>query len=63
MSMNFFANQLEYIAAVTRALNALPTDEYLYVHVELREEGTGRKIGQWSDEISNEDWSFEEVSE
>jgi len=58
----WFVEHLDYIAAVTRALNALPEGKDFYVHVELREEGTHTKAGQWSDEIGPGTWYFEEVS-
>ena len=62
MSMTYFQEQLDYIAAVTRALNAMPdpTDRNFYIHVELREEGTHRKVGSWSDEIASDAWYYSE---
>ena len=36
----FFQPHLEYIAAITRALNNIPSNEDFYVHVELREADT-----------------------
>lgn len=64
MSMTLFVEQLRYITAVTEALNALEVnDEHFYVHVELREEGTHRKVGEWSDEIAGDAWYFNETEE
>lgn len=61
--MTFFIEHLEFLAAVTRMLNTIPESEHYYIHVELREEGTHRKVGAWSDEIAKDAWYFEEVSE
>ncbi len=61
--MTYFAKHLAFLAAVTEALNKLPTNTDFYVHVELRETGTHRKVGEWSDEISGEDWYFSETGE
>jgi len=60
--MTYFAEHLDYIAKVTAALNALPPSKDFYVHVELREEGSHSKVGEWSDEISNDAWYYEETS-
>lgn len=59
MSFPMFQENIEYIAAVTKALNALPSGKDFYVHVELREEGSHEKCGQWCDEIANDAWYFE----
>ncbi|MCU6480493.1 hypothetical protein [Arthrobacter sp. A2-55] len=61
MAFPKFAEQLEYIAAVTKALNAMPTpssDVGFHLHVELRENDTYRKAGEWSDEIAPDSWSY-----
>lgn len=59
MSHTFFQEHLEYIAAVTKALNALPETKDFYVHVELREGGSHETAGKWSDEIAADAWYFE----
>ncbi len=56
--MTYFAKHLRFLAAVTEALNQLPRTDEFYVHVELREAGSGEKLGQWSDEISRDDWYY-----
>lgn len=61
MGATWFAEHLDYISAVNKALNALPEAKDFYVHVELREEGTGKTVGQWSDEIAPDAWYFEEL--
>ena len=58
--MTYFAEHLAYIADVTRMLNALGTNSDYYVHVELREEGTHRKVGVWSDEVAPDSWYYNE---
>jgi hypothetical protein len=63
MHMTYFAENLAYIAAVTEALNKLPESKDLYVHVELRENDTHRKIGAWSDEIAGDAWYYMENAE
>ena len=55
----FFQPHLEYIAAITRALNNIPSNEDFCVHVELREADTHKKVGAWSDEIAHGDWYFD----
>ncbi len=57
--MTYFVEMLRYLTAVTEALNKLPTCKDIYVHVELREEGTHRKLGEWSDEIASDTWYFD----
>lgn len=59
--MPWFSDHLDFLGAITKALNALPTNDHFYVHAELREEGTHRKVGQWSDEIGPDSWYFEEA--
>lgn len=59
MIQTFFVDHLSFIHEVTKALNALPTNSDFYIHVELREEGTHRKVGEWSDEIAPDAWYFE----
>lgn len=65
MTNTWFSDHLDYIGSVTKALNALPpsTQTDFYIHVELREEGTYRKVGQWSDEIGPDSWYFEEAGD
>jgi hypothetical protein len=62
MAGSWFHEQLAYIADVTAWLNRQQTPKGFYLHVELREEGSHAPVGRWSDEISGEDWYFEEVS-
>ena len=59
MARIFFEPHLDYIAAITRALNNLPDNEDFYVHVELRESDTHEKVGAWCDEIANDAWYFD----
>ena len=60
-SIQLFKEQLDYIAEVTSVLNNhLPEGGDIYVHVELRD-AFGTKIGQWSDELAHDNWSFEMV--
>lgn len=59
MTLPMFIENLEYVTAVTRALNALPQTKDFYVHVELRMEGEHTKVGQWCDEIAGDAWYFE----
>ena len=61
--MMLFEKHLNFIAAVTKALNTIPLNDDFYVHVELREEGTHRRVGAWSDEIGDSDWYFEADSD
>lgn len=61
MSNRYYVEHLRYITAVTDALNTLPESDGLYIRVELREEGTDRVVGKWSDEVAPDCWSYEEV--
>ena len=58
----WFAEHLDFIGAVTKALNELPTNNDFYGHVELRHEGSHVKAGEWSDEIAPDAWYFEATS-
>jgi len=63
-TMPWFGANLDYLAAVTRMLNEseLPESSDFYIHVELREDTTHRKVGEWSDEIASDAWSFSVVT-
>ena len=58
--MAYFSQHLAYIAKVTKALNQVPTNDDLYIGVNLYESDTHRKIGEWSDEIAPDAWYYEE---
>ncbi len=58
--MTYFVDVLEFLAAVTRMLNQLPTNQHVYLSVELREKDTHRVLGAWSDEIAPDSWYYEE---
>jgi hypothetical protein len=58
MTLPLFIENLEFITAVTKALNGLPTGKDFYVHVELRSEGSHEVVGQWCDEIAGDAWYF-----
>jgi len=60
-SIMWFTKHLDFISQVTKTLNSLPPLDDFYIHVELREEGTHRKVGEWSDEIAHDDWYFNET--
>ena len=57
--MILFEKHLNFIAAVTKALNTIPLNDDFYVHVELREADTHKKVGAWSDEIAHDAWYFD----
>lgn len=61
----WFQEQQEYVLAVTKMLNenapALPDAEHYYIHVELRDTYEHKRVGEWSDEIGSDSWSFSEV--
>ena len=65
MSIPWFGRNLNYIAAVTQMLDKtdLPPDDDFYIHVELREATTHKKVGEWSDEIADDAWYFQETSD
>lgn len=63
MSWPKYIEQLDYIKAVTEMLNAgpgAPESVGYHIHVELRENDTFRKVGEWSDEIAPDCWSYED---
>lgn len=51
-SWRFYEQDLAYIADVTKALNSLPECDGYYLHVELREDITHDKVGEWCYEIA-----------
>lgn len=61
----FYQEGQEFILAVTKMLNERMPEIYgieksgHHIHVELREDETFRKIGEWSDEIAADCWSLE----
>jgi hypothetical protein len=58
-----YAEQLEYISAVTKMLNEGPEAAHevgYYIHVELREMDTHVKVGEWSDEIAGDCWGYDD---
>ncbi len=61
MSYPYYVEQLEYITNVTKILNSMKSTDGVYIHVELREEGSHSKIGEWSDEIASDCWSYTET--
>lgn len=64
MNMPWYSENLDYLAAVTRMLNetSIPESDDFYIHIELREADTHRKVGEWTDEIAADAWSFSEAS-
>ena len=48
-----------YIADVAEALNNLPEIGGYYLRVELREKGTHRKVGEWSEGNTPDSWYFD----
>ena len=64
MIFNMFQGDAELVAKVLALLNKHAEDlssEYSYVHIELREGGTHRKIGEFSDEIGPDAWYYQPV--
>jgi hypothetical protein len=65
----WYKEQLEFILAVTKMLNETMPELYaisnsgLHIHVELREDDTFRKLGEWSDEIAPDCWSYVDRAE
>lgn len=64
MSWPKYAEQLEYISAVTKMLNEGPKPPEgvgYYIGVQLFEEHSHELVGQWSDEIAPDCWSYEDT--
>ncbi len=58
---SYFADDTAYIAAVTSALNDLPESKNLYLTVEVKEQESQAKVGDWSDEIAADAWYYTET--
>ncbi len=61
--MTYFQAQLEFISRVTQMLNNLKGCDGFYIHVELRDAGSHRVVGEWSDEIAPTDWYYAEKAD
>lgn len=60
---NYFGKDLEFINGVVRMLNESGLEgEFTYLHVELREAETHKKIGEFSDEIGPDSWYFQPIN-
>ena len=57
-----YAELLAYLAAVTKMLNEtkLPDQSDFYLRVQLVEAGTHQVAGEWSDEIGDDCWGFDQ---
>ena len=63
-TMPWYIENLRYITAVTETLNSLPVQpsDGFYLKVELvHEDEPDKPVGEWSDEISSDAWSFSEI--
>ncbi len=62
---NLYAEAQEFVLGVTKMLNEnMPAlyaikDSGYHIYVELREDDTFRKVGEWSDEIAADCWSLQ----
>lgn len=64
MSFPHYIEQLRYVTAVTEMLNAskLPEEKDFYIKVQLVESGAHEVVGEWSDEIADDCWSYTPAS-
>ncbi|AMS02701.1 hypothetical protein BJD55_gp065 [Gordonia phage Yvonnetastic] len=64
MGYAYFAEQLELINKVTKFLNSTDLDNSFSVGLQVRlvdwGSGDAELIGEWSDEIGSDCWSYEE---
>ena len=64
MIFNMFQEDAELVSKTLALLNERAGDllsESSYLHIELRECGTHRKIGEFSDEIGPDAWYYQPV--
>ena len=63
-SIPYYAEDLALIGAVTKALNELPTSDSYALRVQLLAidgDTNDAVIGEWSDEIAPDAWSYRET--